>query len=40
VAPDTTSDYNIRIAELCCSLLKTERGAAMFNGKAATMELT
>jgi hypothetical protein len=29
-----------RITERCSSLVQTENGAAMINGKAATMELT
>jgi hypothetical protein len=31
---------HLPITELCSSLMQAERGAAMINGKAATMELT
>jgi hypothetical protein len=40
VAPDTSSDHKNQITECCSSLVQTEIGAAMINGKAAMMELT
>jgi hypothetical protein len=40
VDPDTPSNHKNRITECCYSLMQTESGAAMINGKAATMELT
>ena len=39
-APDTPSDQKNRITEHWFPLVHTESGAAMINGKAATMELT
>jgi hypothetical protein len=39
-APDTPSNNNKnQLTECCSSLVQTENGAAMINGKAAMMEL-
>jgi hypothetical protein len=37
---DTPSNHKNQITERCSSLVQTESGAAVINGKAATMELT